>query len=155
MMLVLRVACLIALAASTIPVSTSFLASPYSPNSWRVRATRLRVEPEVAAPTTKRDEPCPGFPRCTGEYRGKGCDGEGRIAGGMGALLPWLPVKAYRPCPAFVEAKYKYSRQGQSLDEVVFARREVSIPGDPYETDVDANDPDERDDEGIGNGSKK
>lgn len=41
-----------------------------------------------------------------------------RIAGGVGALLPWLPIKAYRPCPAFVEAKYKYSRQGQSLDEV-------------------------------------
>lgn len=27
-------------------------------------------------------------------------------------------MKAYRPCPSFVEAKYKYSRQGQSLNEV-------------------------------------
>ena len=42
-----------------------------------------------------------------------------------------------------------------AMIQVVFARREVSIPGDPYETDVDANDPDEREDEGIGNGSKK
>lgn len=41
-----------------------------------------------------------------------------RISGGVGALVPWLPIKAYRPCPSFTEAKYKYTRQGQSLNEV-------------------------------------
>lgn len=33
-------------------------------------------------------------------------------------MIPWFPVKAYRPCPSFVAAKYKYDRAGQSLDEV-------------------------------------
>lgn len=33
-------------------------------------------------------------------------------------MIPWFPVKAYRPCPSFVAAKYKYDRSGQSLDEV-------------------------------------
>lgn len=46
-----------------------------------------------------------------------------RISGGVGALVPWLPIKAYRPCPSFTEAKYKYTRQGQSLNEVRTQRR--------------------------------
>jgi hypothetical protein len=50
------------------------------------------------------------------------CDGSGRIAGGLGAVLPWLPVKAYRPCPNFVNRGGTYQRSGQGLDEIAFGR---------------------------------
>jgi hypothetical protein len=50
------------------------------------------------------------------------CDGSGRIAGGLGAVLPWLPVKAYRPCPNFVSRGGTYQRSGQGLDEIAFGR---------------------------------
>lgn len=54
-----------------------------------------------------------------------GCNGEGRIQGGIGAipLFSWWPIKAFRPCPEFVKVGGKYKRQGQSLDEVAFGRR--------------------------------
>ncbi|KAL3697860.1 hypothetical protein R1sor_011936 [Riccia sorocarpa] len=53
-----------------------------------------------------------------------GCNGEGRIQGGIGAVpgFGWWPIKAFRPCPAFVESGGKYRRIGQSLDEVAFGR---------------------------------
>ncbi|KAK1438527.1 hypothetical protein QVD17_04336 [Tagetes erecta] len=50
----------------------------------------------------------------------RGCNGEGRIQGGI-ATVPgfgWWPIKAYRPCPAFVSIGGRYRRQGQSMDEV-------------------------------------
>ncbi|XP_010325350.1 uncharacterized protein [Solanum lycopersicum] len=50
-----------------------------------------------------------------------GCNGEGRIQGGI-ATIPgfgWWPIKAYRPCPAFVASGGRYKRFGQSMDEVV------------------------------------
>mmetsp|Transcript_19820 Transcript_19820/g.25518 ORF Transcript_19820/g.25518 Transcript_19820/m.25518 type:complete len:126 (+) Transcript_19820:176-553(+) len=50
------------------------------------------------------------------------CDGSGRILGGLGALLPWVPIKAYRPCPNFVERGGRYQRSGQGLDEIAFGR---------------------------------
>ena len=40
--------------------------------------------------------------KCDGELV-SGCDGEGRIVGGLGAVFSWAP-KAYRACPEF-EAK--------------------------------------------------
>ncbi|KAL0447751.1 UNVERIFIED_CONTAM: hypothetical protein Slati_1903000 [Sesamum latifolium] len=51
----------------------------------------------------------------------KGCNGEGRIQGGI-ATVPgfgWWPIKAYRPCPAYVASGGRYRRSGQSMDEVV------------------------------------
>ena len=45
-----------------------------------------------------------------------------RIAGGLGALLTWLPVKAYRPCPNFIDNGGDYKRAGQPLDEIAFGR---------------------------------
>jgi hypothetical protein len=45
-----------------------------------------------------------------------------RILGGLGAVLPWLPVKAYRPCPNFIENGGNYQRSGQGLDEIAFGR---------------------------------
>ncbi|KAK4802605.1 hypothetical protein SAY86_000808 [Trapa natans] len=51
----------------------------------------------------------------------RGCNGEGRIQGGI-ATVPgfgWWPIKAYRPCPGFVASGGRYFRRGQSMDEVV------------------------------------
>eukprot|EP00970_Alexandrium_tamarense_P013590 scaffold3521_cov195-Alexandrium_tamarense.AAC.24 len=41
------------------------------------------------------------------------CDGSGRILGGIGTVLEWWPIKAYRPCPNFVDRGGKYERSGQ------------------------------------------
>ncbi|KAL3163094.1 hypothetical protein ABBQ32_009511 [Trebouxia sp. C0010 RCD-2024] len=52
----------------------------------------------------------------------KGCDGQGRIAGGLGAVVGWFPIKAYRPCPAAVKGNFAYTRKGQITDEVLFGK---------------------------------
>jgi hypothetical protein len=59
------------------------------------------------------------------------CDGSGRIAGGLGAVLPWLPVKAYRPCPNFIDRGGTYQRSGQGLDEIAFGRDSTYSGGGP------------------------
>lgn len=51
------------------------------------------------------------------------CDGTGRIIGGLGAVVKWWPIKAYRPCGELVKAKKTYRRAGQSLDEIAFGRK--------------------------------
>eukprot|EP01018_Ginkgo_biloba_P006972 Gb_21717 [translate_table: standard] len=55
----------------------------------------------------------------------KGCNGEGRIQGGIGTIpgFTWWPIKAYRPCPGFVASGGRYKRRGQSMDEVAFGRK--------------------------------
>ncbi|EOA18411.1 hypothetical protein CARUB_v10006954mg [Capsella rubella] len=61
---------------------------------------------------------------CGKEEKESGCNGDGRIQGGI-ATVPgfgWWPIKAYRPCPAFVESGGRYRRIGQSMDEVAFGR---------------------------------
>ena len=52
------------------------------------------------------------------------CDGSGRIVGGLGAieLFSWWPIKAYRPCPNFINNGGQYIRSGQGLDEIAFGR---------------------------------
>ncbi len=35
-------------------------------------------------------------------------------------LIPAWPIKAYRPCPNFIERGGQYIRSGQSLDEIAF-----------------------------------
>ncbi|BDA42935.1 hypothetical protein COCOBI_03-8280 [Coccomyxa sp. Obi] len=52
----------------------------------------------------------------------RGCDQKGRIAGGLGAVAEWWPIKAYRPCPAFTQAGGSYTRKGQILDEMLFGK---------------------------------
>jgi len=54
----------------------------------------------------------------------EGCDGEGRIIGGMGAVpgFGWWPIKAYRPCPNFTKSGQTYKRKGQNLDKIMFGR---------------------------------
>lgn len=54
----------------------------------------------------------------------RGCNGEGRIQGGI-ATIPgfgWWPIKAYRPCPGFLASGGRYRRRGQNMDEVAFGR---------------------------------
>ena len=65
--------------------------------------------------------PCKNAPLCSGEYADKGCDGTGRISGGVGAVIPWFPIKVYRPCPSFLAAGYQYKREGQTMDQVLFS----------------------------------
>lgn len=75
-----------------------------------------------------RDEPdalpisASGCKGCGREQVERGCNGEGRIQGGI-ATIPgfgWWPIKAYRPCPGFVASGGSYRRRGQSMDEVAF-----------------------------------
>lgn len=53
-----------------------------------------------------------------------GCDGSGRIIGGIGAVpgFGWWPIKAYRPCGKAASAGIAYKRKGQGVDEVMFGR---------------------------------
>lgn len=53
-------------------------------------------------------------PECGKGGKPGGCDGTGRIIGGIGAVLKWWPIKAYRPCPGYVKHA-SYRRSGQSL----------------------------------------
>ncbi|XP_022942141.1 uncharacterized protein LOC111447296 [Cucurbita moschata] len=71
-----------------------------------------------------------GCKACGKEEIERGCNGEGRIQGGI-ATVPgfgWWPIKAYRPCPEFVASGGRYKRRGQSMDEVTSggARTEAS-----------------------------
>lgn len=59
------------------------------------------------------------------------CDGSGRILGGIPLILPWWPIKPYRPCPNFIANGGQYSRIGQPLDEIAFGR------GGPINDDED------------------
>ncbi|KAG6788201.1 hypothetical protein POTOM_004256 [Populus tomentosa] len=85
-----------------------------------------------ALPTTEdvdklRLSGCKG---CGREEIEKGCNGEGRIQGGI-ATVPgfgWWPIKAYRPCPGFLASGGRYRRQGQSMDEVAFGREQRETP---------------------------
>ncbi|KAG4999076.1 hypothetical protein JHK85_020710 [Glycine max] len=71
-----------------------------------------------------------GCKACGREEVEQGCNGEGRIQGGI-ATVPgfgWWPIKAYRPCPAFVASGGRYRRQGQSMDEVVSGSGKTKTP---------------------------
>ncbi|KAJ1408196.1 hypothetical protein SESBI_23729 [Sesbania bispinosa] len=73
-----------------------------------------------------------GCKACGREEVEKGCNGEGRIQGGI-ATVPgfgWWPIKAYRPCPGFVASGGRYRRQGQSMDEVAFGRGQTPSGSD-------------------------
>lgn len=80
-----------------------------------------------------------GCKACGREEIEKGCNGEGRIQGGI-ATVPgfgWWPIKAYRPCPGFVASGGRYRRQGQSMDEVVSGRAGDKRPSVPTVTATD------------------
>ncbi|WCJ26534.1 hypothetical protein M5689_008342 [Euphorbia peplus] len=80
------------------------------------------VEDGPATPSLDAEQlPIGGCKACGKEEIERGCNGEGRIQGGI-ATVPgfgWWPIKAYRPCPGFVASGGRYRRKGQSMDEVV------------------------------------
>jgi len=94
--------------------------------AWRT-ASRHRPQSalnSVSGPNEKESPncgPCKMAPLCSGEFASQGCDGTGRISGGVGAVLPWFPVKVYRPCPSYLAAGYQYKREGQTMDQVLFS----------------------------------
>ncbi|XP_021903817.1 uncharacterized protein LOC110819039 [Carica papaya] len=114
--------------------SKSFLAfssSSSSPSSTSI----VEDDPPPPNPVTTLSEsatndlddlPFRGCKTCGREELERGCNGEGRIQGGI-ATVPgfgWWPIKAYRPCPGFVASGGRYRRRGQSMDEVAFGRGE-------------------------------
>ncbi|KAJ6714319.1 hypothetical protein OIU85_025884 [Salix viminalis] len=86
---------------------------------------------DALPPTEDVDKlPLSGCKGCGREEIEKGCNGEGRIQGGI-ATVPgfgWWPIKAYRPCPGFLASGGRYRRQGQSMDEVAFGRGQKETP---------------------------
>jgi hypothetical protein len=69
-----------------------------APRTMVVGRTQLRAEQEDQQQEVLQPPPsgpCPNFPKCSGEYREKGCDGSGRMIGGLGAIpgLGWWPIK--------------------------------------------------------------
>ncbi|XP_008783297.2 uncharacterized protein LOC103702585 [Phoenix dactylifera] len=71
-----------------------------------------------------------GCKTCGREEIERGCNGDGRIQGGI-ATVPgfgWWPIKAFRPCPGFVASGGRYRRRGQNMDEVAFGRGEREMP---------------------------
>ncbi|CAM0880569.1 unnamed protein product [Alopecurus aequalis] len=82
------------------------------------------AEATSPAPVTYDYRDDPNFRGCKGcgrEETERGCNGEGRIMGGIAAvpLFGWWPIKAYRPCPGFVASGGRYRRYGQSMDDVI------------------------------------
>ena len=74
-----------------------------------------------AATENSAPPPCSKFPNCSGKYLSQGCNGKGKIAGGISSLpgMGWFPLKVYRPCPALIDAGYGYIREGQTFGEIV------------------------------------
>eukprot|EP00804_Cyclotella_cryptica_P016139 CCRYP_004241-RB/>CCRYP_004241-RB protein AED:0.11 eAED:0.11 QI:159/1/1/1/1/1/3/366/162 len=104
---------------STIAPFTPLTASSSSSNQQDIEMetqTESTTDNDDSAAAEKNSQasvPCPDCDLC---------DGSGRILGGIGTVLEWWPIKAYRPCPNFVERGGKYVRSGQGLDEIAFGR---------------------------------
>ena len=94
--------------------------SGFISNAIRTKSTLLMSTNDIACDTTK---PCPYASKCSGEYRTKGCDGTGKIQGGIATypFFGWWPIKVFRPCPSYLQAGYVYKREGQTMDQVLFS----------------------------------
>lgn len=71
-----------------------------------------------------------GCKACGKDEIERGCNGEGRMQGGIATVpgLGWWPIKAYRPCPQFVASGGQYRRQGQSMDQVAGFKKVDKAP---------------------------
>lgn len=123
----------------SLPLTPPPRLSPRRPVARRPAAAAARPmaatpPPSTSTPTADADADADAAaaaaraadPRCRTCGRAsvlRGCDGSGRVTGGLGAVLPFWPIKAYRPCPDFVAVGGKYTRKGQSLDEIAFGRK--------------------------------
>ncbi|XVF51291.1 hypothetical protein PTKIN_Ptkin04bG0173200 [Pterospermum kingtungense] len=98
--------------SSSSSISTAEDEPPASPDDIPVQSVSATIEVE--------EPPFRGCKACGREELERGCNGEGRIQGGI-ATVPgfgWWPIKAYRPCPGFLASGGRYTRRGQSMDEV-------------------------------------
>jgi hypothetical protein len=88
-------------------------------------ATSCKVSKVLFASSNALDDcgKCPSAPKCSGEYLTKGCDGLGKIQGGIATVpfFTWWPIKVFRPCPSYLQAGYQYKREGQTMDQVLFS----------------------------------
>ncbi|PRW60520.1 hypothetical protein C2E21_0700 [Chlorella sorokiniana] len=108
-----------------------FVAAPRQ-QQRRVRASvrAQAADEQPAASSAEQQQPQQpaaakgGCPTCGAADIAFGCDGSGRIVGGIGAVpgFGWWPIKAYRPCPKASQAGVQYQRKGQITDEVLFGR---------------------------------
>ena len=90
---------------------------------WQQRlAAEAEAEAEAEARVSGESGGCEA---CGNREMERGCNGEGRIMGGIGSVpgFGWWPIKAYRPCPSFLRSGGRYRRSGQSLDEIAFGRK--------------------------------
>ncbi|CAL4978801.1 unnamed protein product [Urochloa decumbens] len=87
-------------------------------------------EPTIVSYNYKDDPNFRGCRGCGRDELERGCNGEGRIQGGIAAVpgFGWWPIKAYRPCPGFVASGGRYRRQGQSMDDVASGRGKKLSP---------------------------
>ncbi|CAL4952600.1 unnamed protein product [Urochloa decumbens] len=87
-------------------------------------------EPTIVSYNYKDDPNFRGCRGCGRDELERGCNGEGRIQGGIAAVpgFGWWPIKAYRPCPGFVASGGRYRRQGQSMDDVASGRGKKPSP---------------------------
>mmetsp|Transcript_9161 Transcript_9161/g.19023 ORF Transcript_9161/g.19023 Transcript_9161/m.19023 type:complete len:140 (-) Transcript_9161:784-1203(-) len=122
MLMLSAAACLLRFSDGLVsPAYNQHLALRVGPGSLQsTPGLAMSSEEETPAPVAAEDVPpqkpavkCPDCDQC---------DGSGRILGGLGAVLPWVPIKAYRPCPNFIENGGRYQRSGQGLDEIAFGR---------------------------------
>ncbi|XP_023527861.1 uncharacterized protein LOC111790947 isoform X2 [Cucurbita pepo subsp. pepo] len=111
----------------------SFLSSSSSSSASVVDEETNSSPPDDLSLQSESDPDASSFRGCKAcgkEEIERGCNGDGRIQGGI-ATVPgfgWWPIKAYRPCPEFVASGGRYKRRGQSMDEVTSggARTEAS-----------------------------
>ncbi|KAE8708539.1 putative Glucan endo-1,3-beta-glucosidase precursor [Hibiscus syriacus] len=112
------------------------------PFSSAASSDGVAVESESSTMVAVEDPPFRGCKACGKDELERGCNGEGRIQGGI-ATVPgfgWWPIKAYRPCPAFVASGGRYTRRGQSMDDVASGGgRRVSPVGTADEVESSKN----------------
>ncbi|KAK8603526.1 hypothetical protein V6N13_096004 [Hibiscus sabdariffa] len=106
--------------SSTAAPSATSTAEDEPSSSPDADADGLPLQSESSTMLAVEAPPSMGCKACGKEELEWGCNGEGRIQGGI-ATVPgfgWWPIKAYRPCPAFVACGGRYTRRGQSMDDV-------------------------------------
>jgi hypothetical protein len=95
-----------------------------SPDQIFHRQCRVFILQASSSPPPPKADVCPtcGVPKNEIAF---GCDGSGRIIGGIGAVpgFKWWPIKAYRPCPKATAAGIQYVRKGQDVDTILTGGR--------------------------------
>lgn len=96
--------------SSTLLVLVALLALTAAARAFRHLSSSRRAPPSRALFAGEECGLCPLAPKCSGEYRDKGCDGTGKIQGGIATIgfMSWWPIKVFRPCPSYLKAGYVY-----------------------------------------------